>query len=154
MSNFKDVAALFSTTDSGSSSLRKAGWRRFGKPPLPSSRALSKILRTLSDCSFCLPMKQAACYPRAYVSVCTSVCARGCVHLSVCALSSLIALARSSLYSCPKHSCLPILYPCLSFGIWDLPPFFCLPRACVLHHLWLRFLLIWLYRLLWLALVI
>ena len=33
------------------------GWHRFGRPPFPSSKALSKILRTLSASSFCLSMK-------------------------------------------------------------------------------------------------
>ena len=43
--------------------------------------------------------------------------------------------------SLPPHS-LPLSF----FSIWVLSPFFCLPRACVLHHLWLRDLLDWCYR--------
>ena len=44
--------------------------------------------------------------------------------------------------------------PLFFFSTWDLPPFLCLSRACVLHHLWLRVLLVLFYRLLLLALVI
>ena len=129
---------------------------RYMLPPWPYSIALvlcclSGILWTLatSDRSICVLQ------PGLYISVVHELFNPfGCAHKSIWIEFFLTVPGFISWTLSFEPSFRTVVSPFPIFSILDVPPFFCLLRACMLHHLWLRVLFVWFYLLLLLALVI